>query len=471
MSPQKLAKTPQSRRNLWFERVMALLAVANLGLVLFDLTYIPLRDFYLREFRSITRIYDPIKGIEPHRETQQYLETVEKLKAQLQQTEGLQSPEVATLLEELRQQSVEMIETNPFAEANKTGTLEKIKNRMRQRVGNVSAKQSFSTFWSLPYLSQAGVEKEITFYNQEIQPLMARNYFRPVGETGNFVDYFWKIDLWFIIPFGIEFLLRTYYIHRRHHSLTWLEAMMWRWYDIFLLLPFWRWLRVISVFMRLHQAQLLNLESIRVQINRGFAANFAEELAEVIVIRVINQLQGSIRGGELTRWLSGREARPYVDINNVNEVEAIATLLMKVTVNQVLPKIQPDLEAILQHNIEKILSQSPFYRGLQQVPGVGTIPTQITEKLVKEISLAAYNTLTASLEDDPVGAELSKHLMEHFTEALGSEVQRQQTVQKIQSLLFDLLEEMKLNYVQRLSEQDLEQVLEETRAIRQIVKQ
>ncbi|MEW5855826.1 MAG: hypothetical protein AB1861_00345 [Cyanobacteriota bacterium] len=470
MSPQKLAKTPQSRRNLWFERVMALLAVANLGLVLFDLTYIPLRDFYLREFRSLTRIYDPIKGIEAHRETQQYLETVEKLKAQLQQTEGLQSPEVATLLEELRQQSVEMIDTNPFAEANKTGTLEKIKNRMRQRIGNDSAKQSFRTFWSLPYLSQAGVEKEITFYNQEIQPLMARNYFRPIGETGNFVDYFWKIDLWFIIPFAIEFLLRTYYIHRRHNSLTWLEAMMWRWYDIFLLLPFWRWLRVIPVVMRLHQAKLLNLEPIRLQINRGLAANFAEELAEVIVIRVINQIQGSIRGGELTRWLSGRATRPYVDINNVNEVEAIATLLMKVTVNQVLPKIQPDLEAILQYNIEKILSQSPLYRGLQQVPGVGTIPAQMTEKLVKEISLAAYNTLTASLEDDPVGAELSKHLMEHFTEALGSEVQRQQTVQKIQSLLFDMLEEIKLNYVQRLSEQDLEQVLEETRAIRQIVK-
>jgi hypothetical protein len=470
MSPQKLAKTTQSRRNLWFERVMALLAVANLGLVLFDLSYVPLRDFYLREFRSLTRIYDPIKGIEPHRETQQYLETVEKLKAHLQQTEGLQSPEVATLLEELRQRSVEMIDTNPFAEANKTGTLEKIKNRMRQHIGNDSAKQSFSTFWSLPYLSQAGVEKEITFYNQEIQPLMARNYFRPVGETGNFVDYFWKIDLWFIIPFGIEFLLRTYYIHRRHNSLTWLEAMMWRWYDIFLLLPFWRWLRVIPVVMRLHQAKLLNLEPIRVQINRGFAANFAEELAEVIVIRVINQMQGSIREGELTRWLSRRETRPYVDINNVNEVEAIATLLMKVTVNQVLPKIQPDLEAILQHNIEKILSQSPFYRGLQQVPGVGTIPTQMTEKLVKEISLAAYNTLTASLEDDPVGAELSKHLMEHFTEALGSEVQRQQTVQKIQSLLLDMLEEIKLNYVQRLSEQDLEQVLEETRTIRQIVK-
>ncbi len=469
MTPQKIANRPKSRRHLWYERVMALLALANLGLVAFDLSYVPLRDFYLREFRSLTQVYDPIKAIEPHRETQRYLETVENLKVELQKPTGLQSPRVETLLQELRDRSVEMIETNPFQEANKTGTLEKIKNRMRRRIGNDSAKQSFITFWSLPYLSQDW-EKEIAFYNQEIQPLVATNYFRQIGETGYFVDYFWLIDIWFIIPFAIEFLARTYYIHRTRIGLNWIEAMLWRWYDIFMLLPFWRLLRVITVALRLHQAKLLNLEPVRLQVNRGLAANFAEELAEVIVIRVINQMQSSIRRGELRRLIANKEARPYIDINNVNEVEAIANLLMKITVYQVLPKIQPDLEAILKHNIDKILQSSPAYRGLQQVPGLGTIPAQITENLVREISQAAYQTLTSSLEDDPVGAELSRQLMEHFTQALGSEVQRQQTIQKIQSLLIDMLEEIKLNYVQNLSEGDLEQVLEEKRAISQIVK-
>lgn len=469
MTPQKIANRPKSRRHLWYERVMALLALANLGLVVFDLSYVPLRDFYLREFRTLTQVYDPIKAIEPHRETQRYLETVENLKVELQKPTGLQSPRVETLLQELRDRSVEMIETNPFQEANKTGTLEKIKNRMRRRIGNDSAKQSFRTFWSSPYLSQDW-EKEIAFYNQEIQPLIATNYFRQLGETGYFVDNFWLIDIWFIIPFTIDFLARTYYIHRTRIGLTWIEAMLWRWYDIFMLLPFWRLLRVIPVALRLHQAKLLNLEPVRLQVNRGLAANFAEELAEVIVIRVINQMQSSIRRGELRQLIANKEARPYIDINNVNEVEAIATLLMKITVYQVLPKIQPDLEAILKHNIDKILQSSPAYRGLQQVPGLGTIPAQITENLVREISQAAYHTLTASLEDDPAGAELSKQLMEHFTQALGSEVQRQQTIQKIQSLLIDMLEEIKLNYVQNLSDGDLEQVLEEKRAISQIVK-
>ena len=49
---------------------MAIAATVNLGLVLFDLSYVPWRDFYLRNFPGLIRVYDPIKGIEPHRETE-----------------------------------------------------------------------------------------------------------------------------------------------------------------------------------------------------------------------------------------------------------------------------------------------------------------------------------------------------------------------------------------------------------------
>ena len=57
------------QRNLWFERIMAITATVNLGLVLFNLSYVPWRDFYLRKLPQIIQIYDPIKGIEPHRDT------------------------------------------------------------------------------------------------------------------------------------------------------------------------------------------------------------------------------------------------------------------------------------------------------------------------------------------------------------------------------------------------------------------
>ena len=80
--------------------------------------------------------------------------------------------------------------------------------------------------------------------------------------------------------------------------------MLWRWYDIFLLLPFWRLLRVLPVTIRIHQAKMPDLEPIRTQISRGFVANFAQELTEVVVIQLINQMQQSITTGELTRPFS-----------------------------------------------------------------------------------------------------------------------------------------------------------------------
>ncbi|MEP0816694.1 MULTISPECIES: hypothetical protein [Trichocoleus] len=486
-SPQKIARRRlAARRNLWFERVMAILASANLLLVLFDVSYVPLRDFYLLRLPrlippagNLTKLYDPIKGIEPHRDTQNYLQAVADLEAQVEKT-GISSPEVEPYLEQLRNLSTEMVDTDPFRVADKSGTLEKIKNRMREHIYDqrrrVSSRQSFNLFWSQDHLLQAGWRGEIDFFNQEIRPLIATNYFRPLGETGDFVSYFWRIDLPFAIVFGVEFLARTFYISRRHKGISWLDAMLWRWYDVFLWLPFWFWLpswrllRIIPVTIRLHQAKLVDLDFVIAQINRGFVANFAEELTEVVVIRVINQIQGSVQRGEVTRWLfRSPSARGYIDINNTNEVEAIATLLVKLVVYEVLPKIQPDLEAILRHSVESGLRQLPLYQGLQQVPGVRDLPTQLADQVVTNVTQTAYHALVAALED-PVGAQLSSQLVQHFAEALGSEVQNQQTLHKIQGLLSDLLEEVKVNYIQRLSEEDMEGVLEQTHQLHQIVK-
>jgi len=50
---------------------------------------------------------------------------------------------------------------------------------------------------------------------------------------------------------------------------------------------------------------------------------------------------------------------------------------------------------------------------------------------------------------------------------LGSQVQKQQTLERIQSLLCDFLEEVKLNYVERLAQEDLEQVMAQARLLRQ----
>lgn len=453
-----------NKRNLWFERFMALIATVNLGLVSFNLTYIGWRNFYLRNLPQIQKTYDPIKGIEPHRETENYLKTVEKLEQQISET-GLTSPLSTIKLQELRKLSVEMIENNPFAAASKSGTLEKIKNRMRERLDNESSKQAFMTFWSQEYLLKKGWNQEISFFNGKIKPLIASNYYRQIGENGEFIDKFWIIDLPFVLLFTIELFARTYHIKRRHPGFSWFNAILWHWYDIFLVLPFWRWLRIIPVLFRIEKAKLLNLSSLRHQIQQGIVATFAEEITQIVVIRVINQTQNSIKQGDLTRWLQKSQTlRPYVDINNINEIEALGGIFVQTVIYQVLPKIQSEIIALLQHNINSAFNQSPIYSNFRNLPGIGQMQHQLSVQLATQIATNLYHALVSATED-PVSAKLSSQLVKRFSEALTDEIQKKQVISEIQSLLIDFLEEIKLNYVQRLSEEEVEQILEQTRNI------
>ena len=456
---------------------MALLALANLGFVLFDLSYLPGRDFYFRHFGYLTQLYDPIKGIEPHRDTQKYMATVEQLTEQAVQT-SLQSPQSEEVLQELRNLSVEMIEENPFQVANKTGTLEKIKNRMRQHIfgdKEASAKEAFQTFWSQDHLLRSKWDAEIAFYESEIKPMLAVNYYRHIGENGEFIEDFWKIDRWFIGLFLAEFIARTWVNTRRYKGIKWFpDAMLQRWYDLFLLLPFWQWLRVITVVIRLNRAKFPDMEPVRSQVSRVFLASFAEELTEVVVVQVIDQMQTSVERGDAARSLFDALSQRYIDLNQTNEVEAIAKRLLQVTICKVLPEIQPDLEALLRHNIEGAFSQLPVYQQLVRMPGVGGLPAQLTEQLAAQISKlftevpqSAYTSI-ANAPADPVAAKLSDRLVEHFSEALREELQQERTLEELQSLVSDLLEEIKVNYVKREPDGDGERVLTETQQLRRL---
>ncbi|MBE9042241.1 hypothetical protein IQ235_15795 [Oscillatoriales cyanobacterium LEGE 11467] len=480
-----------TRSASWFEKVMALLAAANLGLVLFDLSYIPYRDLYVRCFyirevclrfpKGFHKTYDRLKGIEPHRDTQGYLQTVDRLKAQVRQT-GLDSREVDPILADLRQMSREKIDDNPFARANKIGALEKIKNLIRVRIFDdrgTSSKDAFARFWTRSYLTQNSWQEEIGFFDRQIRPLMETNYFRHYGETGELINKFWWFDLYFNIIFFLEFLARTWFISRRNIGVKWFpDAMLWRWYDVFLFLPFsiplplftpfWSLLRVIPVAIRLDRTNLLNLDSVWQQINRGVVANFAEALTEMVVIRIIDQIQYAIQN-DLPKWLDTSERRDYIDLNNVNEVEALSTRFVNLSVYEVWPKIQPDIEALLHHNITKNLKSIPIYQGLENIPGLSNVPDEIVKQLVSQMTQTVYETLTATLKD-PVGAQLTNQLIEHFSESFAGEVQKPKNISDIQGLVFDFLEEFKINYVKRMEEEDFERILAETQRLNQIVK-
>ncbi len=419
--------------------------IASIGFIvsIFDLTYIPCRDFYFRNLPIVVR-YDRVKGIEPHRETQRYLNAVEQLQLTVKQT-GLTSSQTQIWLQELDTLSVSMIQNNPFQVAGKTGNLEQIKNDVRDRVQNQSAKGAFATFWSQDYLTKVGWEREIAFYDRQIKPLLVTNYYRRLNQSGNYVDNFWQIDLIFIGIFAGELLGRIFLIRRHNRQLSWQQVVIRRWYDLILLLPFAQFLRIIPVIIRLQQAKLIDLSLVKSELNRLFVGQIVNELTEGVILQTLQQTQTAIRSGQITRLVHSYLNTPHIDLNNVNEIEVFIELILEIVVYRVIPKIQPDLEAILRHLFQKALLESPAYRNLQRLPGVGEMPAQAVDRVVKEVSTSIYTALTKVLED-PNSAKLSRRLANNFTQSIGTEMQRGQTVIKIESLLYDLIEEIKVTY-------------------------
>jgi hypothetical protein len=464
LARNKSSESPLAR---WYNRVIALIALLNLVLVFFNLTYIPLRDVYLQFIPELTQLYDPIKGIRPHPSTEFYLNRVDNLEARLR-VAGLESPETGELLADLRRISQQIVANNPFEGAGKSGYLTQINQTINQRVGASPGESGYAVFWSEAYLSQVDWQNELEFFDTELRPLISANYYRELRPYGWFVDRFWIIDLPFMIILGIDFLGRTYLISRRRPDLNWIEAILRRWHDLFFFLPFWRWLRIIPVTLRLYRSGLLDLRPVIAQINHDFAIGFAQELIEVVGVQVIEQMQASVRQGDVTRWLfEPNSRRPYLQVNNTNEIQAIANRLVNVSVYDVLPQIQPDVEAWVNHSLNKTLSQLPAYQQLQNLPGMKRLPNQLTERLSKELSQSVYGNLINALED-PVGAELTTRLAKNFRDTLGDELQKTHNTQQIQDWLIDLLEEIKINYVKRVAEQDIEAAVERTEQLRRM---
>jgi hypothetical protein len=377
---------------------------------------------------------------------------------------------VDEILADLREKSKEMISTNPFQLANKTGALERIKNKMRARVYGTkdsSATEAFETFWTKEYLLQNGFSNELMFFYRDIRPLMQTNYFRAIGENSQPVDNFPLIDFPFFVIFLTDFLIRTRLISRRYPGISWFDAMLWRWYDAFLLIPVFRWLRIIPLVIHLDQAKFINLNKIRAQFVQGFVAVIAEEMTEVLVIRLIDQMQDLIRRGKLREVLDNQGQRSYVDINNQNEIVEITRIVSQVMLDKVLPQIQPDVEKFLIYNIEQILSRSTPYQQLQMLPGVRPLQTQIMTQLIGQLYERTLEALQTLLKEDPIFDKLLATLVTNLRQTTNKEMMQKHNLATIEMLLNDLLEEIKINYVKELSQADIDSIIETTRTLRQ----
>jgi len=456
--PEK--QVENSIQNGWIQKFIALIALINLILVLFNLSYLPLRDIYFNRVPFLVRVYDPVKAIEPHPDTTAYLQTGDRLIQKITAGESILDTE--DLLASLRQQSIYLIEENPYSSSNKLRTFAKLKHRMEYRLQTRSTKEAFARFWSQEYLSQADTAQELAFFTHKIKPLLKTNYYRHIDANGIEIDNFWRIDLFFMLFFAIEYIIRTFWVAKKRDSLNWFQAMLRYWYDILMFVPFARWLRTIPVVVRIHKSGLFSLEEILAEITHEPAAYISHRASTFLIVRLLNQSQEIISNGAIADMLLPSEGKT---VGETDKIDKIIDRLISLTIYQVLPQVQPDLENLLRYSLKAALKESDLYQAAKGIPGFANIPKETIEQLSDYLAQTTYDVLISSYTDAE-GKVIFNRLSKNFTSSIKQQVQKKATQSEIQVLLSDVLEEWKLNYVRNSQQRDPEETLAEAEQIK-----
>ena len=459
---------------------MAVWASVNLLWVAFDLTYVPLRTFWLQRnlhpipsvplvvplpfLPDLTPWVDPIKGIEPHRETQSYLNQFQQLdRALLSGT----SAEGKRLLSVQVERTAQMIDANPFLASQQTATLEKIKNRLRQRANRDSAKQAAELLLSEEWLSRHPWSEERQFWRDQVLPLVATNYWRSIDENAQPTDHAWRIDLLlFQSVFALDILRRVVRLRRRLPGLSWRDALLRRWFDLPLLLPFWRWLRLVPVVERLQTSRLVNLEPLRAVVSRGVVALLALELFEVLALQLLDGAQGLVRSPRLPQRLRAlRSHQSVVRSEDEQELVELMRIWAPLLLTQVAPRLAPQLQGLLDYTLRQSMDRSVVPPPLRQLRPLLQVESGISRQLASGMVDSLLDLSRRSGERlaqrDDRQLELLRQCIDRFWEELALALETGTALQRSQDLVCALIEGVKGTYLSQINRASIEALIQE----------
>jgi hypothetical protein len=481
---------PPRRVALVWDRAVALWAALNLLCVAFDLTYVPLRNFWkLRQITllpelplvstgplvvrlgvipgQLTEWVDPIKGIEPHRETQQWLEQLRQLDASLLSAGDAAGGEEQRLL--LRQQvelTREMVDTDPFGPTGASGTLERIKNQIRDRAGLESSRASAERLLSPAWLADHPWSVERRFWLDEVAPLVDTNYWRSIDENGRPTDHFWRYDLLlFQSVFALDILLRAIRLRRRVPGMGWNQALLRRWIDLPLLLPFWRWLRLFPVVERLQSSGLVNLEPLRAVVSRGVVSLLAVELFEVLALQLTDGLQQLIRSRRWPVRIRALRSHQTVSGNDERELVELVRVWAPLLLVEVAPRLAPELRGVLGHSLQQSLERLMAPGPLRQIEPLLRMEQGISQQLaggmVESLLDLSRSTGERLGRRDDQQLELLRGFVDRFWEELAAALESGPALERSQQLLCAFLEDVKRTYVSQINRSGIEGLMEE----------
>ncbi len=465
---------PKRERLFWYcwNRAIAVLATANFAWILFDITYIPLRTFWItRNFYpissgslvipmkwlpNVTTFYDHVKGIKPSNETKGFIENLDQLNRSLN-AEGINGDNT----QKLRLKQVDL--TQQVIEKVPAGSSEYIENHrrllaiLRNRAGMTSPKESSIHLLSKGYLKRNNWDEEYVFWERKVIPLMANNYSRELTENGKQIDFAWQIDAHFQLFFLLDILLRTLRLKKRFPGINWRDAFLRRWIDLPLFLPFWRPLRLLPVTERLCSVGMLQMEPLRAVVSRGVVALLALELFEVLTVQVLDGVQKVARSPQLPQRIRDLRSHQSIERSDNAELIELIRLWIPLLLTQVAPNMRSQLIDLFGHALKKSMEGTMVPSRLKELSAIqkaeSALSNQLSAGMVDTLLGIAKNTGKKFKVKDQHLEQLSINTIDRFWEELARALESEQVLEESQELFIAFLENLKRSSFRELRNQ------------------
>ncbi len=399
-------------RVLW-DVFMVYVAVINLSLIAFDLSYLWLRPQYFRYLPVVTEIYDPVKGIEPHPLTAEFLEEVDA-------TTGVveiepYSPQVGRHRDELVRLTMRIMIENPFERSGLTRYYDVMAQELVLRAG-MSPAATFSeeelmaaaeAYWpSDPQELQAALRR----FNSESRIHFEINYHRGFDQSGRLIDWFWLIDLPFLVLFWIEFLVRWYLALRRKTYAKWFFFPIFNWYDILGLLPVaafrpFRLLRAVSMYMRLRRSELSVVGKDVFSRSVAYISNIiTEEVSDRVAIRILSELHEEISDGT-----HARIARDTVEPRRAEIEQVLTAQIRQLLTNE---ETLANLRALVKLNLDNAVENATALRSVPLPNAILKPLVRYTGEIVLDTTLETVRSTLESEEGEQAVRDLAAAVLE-----------------------------------------------------------
>jgi hypothetical protein len=398
----------------WF---MVWVALVNLGLILFDFTYLTFRPIYLHYVPVLTRIYDPVLGISPHPVTTALVQEEKALRRAL--TENQTQGAINEHVERLRVLTYRVVKENPFDRSEQHHKVEVFREVIARESGleleNTALldpwEDAVARFW--PQEPDA-LSSRLDVFEAELEPLLETNYFRTVDSKGRLQSTFWLIDLPFLLFFWLEYGTRWYLAAQRKLYPRWYFFPVLNWYDLLGLIPYtqfriFRLFRVVSIYLRLHRSDLSKVGEDT--ISRGvkrISGILVEEISDAVAVRILTEVQTEIRDGTARRVLD------EIVSTKRDQIETMVVAQIQDLVSN--DETQERVRSVVRLNLEAAAESSAALRAVPLPKSLVQVLVRTTGQIVLETFLKSINTTLESDEGQNATKDLVRGMMDQMLE-------------------------------------------------------